>query len=195
MSSEDIKQSFVNQAAKDKFKLVFDIPPILKQVQSKYNRDNRTVIPDSVQFTITGTAVPAVTVPGTEVRYVGSTLYVSSHNKNSYPPVEVKFAIDSQYNNYWCIYQWLNLLHDQKTGQYNERNIQIDGNFLDYQTDISIYGLDEYGKERIKFTYTKAFPTQIGEIDYDHQAEGDVQIKSGFTFLFSQLHTELLMQE
>lgn len=190
--SEDIKQSFVNQAARDKFKLVFDIPPILKEIQSKYVRGNETILPDTVQFTIYGTAVPEVTVPGVEVNYAGSTLYVSSHAKNPYPPIEVKFAVDSQYNNYWCIYQWLNLLHDEKRGTYNTRNIQVDGNFLDYQTNLTIFGLDEYGNERIKWTYTKAFPTSVKGIEYDHQADGDVRIDSGFTFVYSQIHTEMV---
>lgn len=192
---QEIKQSPLNQAAKDKFLLVFDVPPILKEFSTKHTRNNKTVIPDNVQFSIFGTSVPDITVPGIETRYAGSTLYVSSHSKNSYPPVEVSFAVDGLYNNYWCIYQWLNLLHDQKSGEYNTRNISIDANFNDYQTDLTIYGLDDYGKKRIKFTYKKAFPTTLKGLNYDYQPGGDMRLVSGFVFLYSQLHTELIDQE
>lgn len=190
--SEEIRQSPLNQAAKDKFLLVFDLPPILKTFSKTYERNNSSVIPDNVQFSIWGTSVPEITVPGVETRYSGSTLYVSSHSKNSYPPVSIDFAIDDQYNNYWCIYQWLNLMHDQKTGQYDERQVFVDANFNDYQTDITVYGLDEYGKKKIKFVYKKAFPTTLKGIEYNYQATGDMRITSGFVFLYSQLHVELL---
>jgi len=172
--------------------LVFDIPPILKQIQRKYERNNDTIIPDTVQFSVYGTTVPGVTVKGTPARFAGDTLYVSSHSKDPYPPVNVKFAVDSGYNNYWVVYQWLNLLHDQKTGRYNENNLPIDGNFSDYQTDITVYGLDEYKNKVIQFKYTKCFPTSIQDVEFDETSTGEMEIQCGFTFLFSQMHVELL---
>lgn len=192
MAINTLPQSILNKARNDKFLLVFDVPPILKNFSKQINgeRNNRTIIPDSVQFSIFGTIVPEITVPAIENRYAGNTLYVSSNSKNSYPPVNVKFAIDNEYNNYWTIYQWLNLLHDQKEGRYNARNIEVDKNFSDYQTDLTIYGLDEYNNKRIKFNYTKAFPTSVDTIDFNYQ--GGEEIVSGFTFVYSQLHTELL---
>jgi hypothetical protein len=187
----------LNKARKDKFLLVFDLPPILKSISTKYNispyqRDNTHLNPDSVQFSIFGSTVPEITVKGVQARYSGSTLYVSSHSKEPFPPLNVKFVVDSQYNNYWAIYQWLNLLHDQKTGIYNQQNIPVDSNFNDYMTDITIYGLDEYGKKVIKFIYTKSFITTLDPIEYDQKGAEGEEITSGFTFLYSQLHTELV---
>lgn len=186
------QQSALNKSRNDKFLLVFDVPPILKKFAKPFNseRDNNYVIPDSVQFSIFGTVVPEITVPAVETRYGGNTLYVSSNSKNSYPPVNVKFAIDNQYNNYWTIYQWLNLLHDEREGRYNAKDIQIDKNFSDYQTNLTIYGLDEFNNKTIKFNYIKAFPTSIDTIDYNYQ-NGD-EIISGFVFVYSQMHVELL---
>lgn len=189
-----IKSSYLNKAREDKFLLVFDLPPILKPSMSVYQRDNTHLNPDSVQFSIFGSMVPPITVKGVESRFAGSTLYMSSHSKDSYPPVNIKFAIDSMYNNYWTIYQWLNLLHDQKTGVYNQQNLPVDSNFNDYMTDLTIFGKDEFGKNRIKFVYKKAFPTTLDQITYDQQSETGKEIVSGFTFLYSQLHTELIWQ-
>lgn len=192
MAINTIQQSVLNKARNDKFLLVFDLPPILKNISKQITgeRSNKTVIPDSVQFSIFGTVVPEITVPAIENRYAGNTLYVSSHSKNSYPPVSVKFAIDNEYNNYWTIYQWLNLLHDQKDGRYNARQISVDDSFSDYQTILTIYGLDEFNNKRIKFNYVKAFPTSIDTIDYNYQNSDE--IVSGFTFVYAQMHTELL---
>ena len=39
-------------------------------------------------------------------------------------------------------------------------------------------------------TYTKAFPTTIDTIDYNYQNPDE--ISSGFTFVYSQLHTEVM---
>ncbi len=192
----EVRQSILNKARADKFKLVFDLPPILKPIAKKYNRNDKTIIPDSVQFSVFGTVVPEITVKGIETRFAGSTLYVSSFSKDSYPPVNIKFVVDSMYNNYHTIYRWLNLLHDEKTGIYNQQGLVAeDANFNDYQTDLTVYGLDEYGKKRISFTYTKAFPTTLDGITYNQQSDQGEEIQSGFTFLYSQMHLNLLDEQ
>tara|TARA_R110002020_G_scaffold150063_1_gene326572 strand:- start:66 stop:647 length:582 start_codon:yes stop_codon:yes gene_type:complete len=191
MATNSMQQSVLNKSRSDKFLLIFDIPPILREFNKKFNQDNLSIISDSVQFSIFGTAVPEITVPAVETRYAGNTLYVSSHGKNPYPPVDVKFNIDNEYKNYWVMYQWLNLLHDQYEGRYNVREInEYDPDFQDYQTNLTIYGKDEFNNNRIKFTYTKAFPTTIDTIDYNYQSPGE--IASGFSFVYSQLHTEVI---
>ena len=193
MATNSMQQAMLNKSRADKFLLVFDVPPILKEFSKKFNQTNSTIIPDSVQYSIFGTAVPEITVPAMENRYAGSTLYVSSHSKNPYPPVSVSFNVDNEYKNYWVIYQWLNLLHSEYEGRYNEREINTnagDPTFKDYQTDLTIYGKDEFNNNRIKFTYTKAFPTTVEGVEYNYQNPDE--IKSGFTFVYSQLHTEVL---
>jgi len=193
MARNTMQQAVLNKSRADKFSLVFDIPPILKEFNKKFNQNNLSIISDSVQFSIFGTAVPEVTVAAEETRYAGSTLYVSSHSKSPYPPVSVKFNVDNEYKNYWVVYQWLNLLHDQYQGRYNAREINAgsrEPTFKDYQTNLTIYGKDEFNNNRIKFTYTKAFPTSVEAIDYNYQTPDE--ITSGFTFVYSQLHTEVM---
>lgn len=190
MSTNFYKQSTLNKSRADKFRLVFSIPLALRKINKRSTRSTNTIIEDSMQLSVFGTLVPEIVVPALEIRYAGSTLYNSTHSKNSYPPVTVNFTIDNEYNNYWVIYKWLNLLHDEKTGLFDKTNLITDDVFLDYQTDISIFGLDEFENNRIKFTYTKAFPTAVGGITYNYQNSEEIQ--SSFTFVYSQLHTELL---
>jgi hypothetical protein len=192
--SDITQQSFLNKAREDKFLLVFDVPPILKPSISDYTRSNKTFDPNSVQFSIFGTMVPQITVKGVETRFSGSTLYISSFSKDSPEPVSIDFKVDSMFSNYWVIYSWLNLLHDQKTGVYNQGNIPVDGNFNDYMVDMTIYGLDEYGKKRIKFVYKKAFPTTLNELKFNQQGSEGAELVSGFTFLYSQMHVELVKE-
>jgi hypothetical protein len=183
------KQSVLNKSRVDKFRLVFQVPNALKG-SSGINRSNSTVIQDSMQFSIFGTVVPTITVPALEIRYSGSTLYNSSHSKSPYPPVTVNFTVDNEYTNYWVIYKWLDLLHSQREGIFDENNVIGDNIFTDYQTDLTIYGLDEFENEKIQFTYTKAFPTDLGGISYNYRESNEIE--SSFTFVYSQLHTHLL---
>lgn len=190
MSSNFYQQSTLNKSRTDKFRMVFTIPAALRKINRKQERSNFTIKEDTMQLSIYGTIVPEIIVPALLIRYAGSTLYNSSHSREPYPAVTVKFTIDNEYNNYWVIYKWLNLLHDEKTGTFDKTNLISDDVFLDYQSNISIYGLDEYENNRIKFTYTKAFPTAIGGVTYDYRDGAEIQ--SSFTFVYSQLHTELL---
>tara|TARA_R110000851_G_scaffold283411_1_gene436972 strand:- start:50 stop:640 length:591 start_codon:yes stop_codon:yes gene_type:complete len=194
MARNTMQQAMLNKSRADKFLLVFDVPPILRDINKNFTQDqsNTTLISDSVQFSIFGAAVPEITVAAQETRYAGSTLYVSSHSKDPFPPVTVQFNVDNEYKNYWVIYQWLNLLHDQYEGRYNQRelNLSKDPDFRDYQTNLTIFGKDEFNNNRIKFTYTKAFPTTIEAVNYNYQNADE--ITSGFTFVYSQLHTEVI---
>ena len=51
-----MQQAMLNKSRADKFLLVFDVPPILKQFSKKFKQSNTTLIPDSVQFSIFGAA-------------------------------------------------------------------------------------------------------------------------------------------
>ena len=78
--SNTYQQSSLNKSRIDKFKLVFQVPNALKSINGNV-RSNSKVIQDTMQFAIYGTVVPTITVPALEIRYGGSTLYNSSHNK------------------------------------------------------------------------------------------------------------------
>ena len=80
-------------------------------------------------------------------------------------------------------------MHDDKTGLYDADNL-VSSEYSNYQTDMTIYGVDEYENKRIQFTYTKAFPTVLGNIAYNYRDAAE--INTSMTFVYSQLHTKLL---
>ena len=59
-----------------------------------------------------------------------------------------------------------------------------------YQTDLTVYGKDEFDKNIIKFTYTKAFPVSLGSIDYNYRDPGEME--TTFEFAFSQFFASLI---
>lgn len=62
--------------------------------------------------------------------------------------------------------------------------------YPDYQIDLTLFGIDEYNNKKIKFTYTDAFITNLGEIAYNYR-DSD-QAECSVNFAFSQLHAELV---
>ena len=60
-----INQSQFNKSRLDKFLLVLNLPPILKDINNDYlgSRKNTGIIENSLQFSVYGTVVPAIQVP------------------------------------------------------------------------------------------------------------------------------------
>lgn len=187
--SEIIQQTYLNKNRKDKFYFTLNLPNALKRINSTTERTDNKINLDSLQFSVYGSIVPKIEKPAVEIRYAGNTLYNSAHSINSYPPVTVSFTIDNRFNNYWAIYSWLNLMHDQELGVFDSRNLITDKRFENYQSDFILTALDEFDNPVANFTYHKAFPTELGEIEFNYRS-GD-EITCSFTFVYSQLKLNL----
>jgi hypothetical protein len=55
-----------------------------------------------------------------------------------------------------------------------------------------MYALDEYDNKVAEFKYTKAFPTSLDSLEYDKSATNEMELQSGFTCLFSQMHIQVM---
>lgn len=187
--SDIIQQTVLNKSRKDKFLFTLNLPNALKNKNSSTERDDRKINLDSLQFSVFGTVIPKIEKPAVEIRYSGNTLYNSAHSINSYPPVTVNFTIDNRFNNYWAVYSWLNLMHDQVEGIYDKEGSIIDGKFENYQADLILTTLDEFDKPVVFFTYTKAFPVELGEVELNYR--NPEEITCSFTFVYSQLKLNL----
>jgi len=201
-----INQSQFNKSRLDKFLLVFNLPPVLKDISKQYlgARENTVVIEDSLQFSVYGSVVPSIKVPEENLGYAGQSFKISKHSRPPYENVKVNFTIDNEFNNYWVIYKWLDLLNDEKTSQFNGKGILKTANVSTkeknqnktstspdlYQTDITLYALDEFDKNKVKFVYTNAFPVDLGGINFNYRESGEIE--TTFEFAFSQLLVELV---
>ena len=190
--STNYTQSPFNKERKDKFVLVVPTPKVLKDDVSKTVRENKFVNPDAVQFSIYGSIIPEVSVPEVEVRYSGQNLHVTSHNRPTYPPIEVNFTIDNRFSNYWFVYKWLDKMQDDYKGYFNPDKDYKDGTVVEdlYMANFTIYALDEYNKKVAQFDFTKGFPTKLGGINYSYRDPGEIE--SSFTLAYSQFTVKLL---
>jgi len=201
-----IDQSTFNKSRLDKFLLVLNLPPVLKNISTNdlAGRGNNSLIGDSLQFSVYGSVIPSVNVPEETLGYGGQAYKISTNNRPAYDNVNVNFTVDNNFNNYWVIYKWLDYMNDEKLSKFNGKEITTTPNVSPkelkqnktlvpptlYQTDLTIYGLDEFDKEKIKFTYTKAFPVTLGSINYNYRDAGEIE--TSFEFAFSQLLVDLV---
>jgi hypothetical protein len=193
-----MNQAILNKSRNDKFLLVLDIPIELKKrfdavLGKKYNAD-------TIQFTTFGSPVPAVSVPSIDVPYDGQVYKASSLSRPSYQPLNIRFFVDNGYQNYWLIWQWLNMFNNAKEStsligveevpRGNRIDVNLGISMKDLVSIFSIYALDEYNNKIVSFTYNHAFPVSLGEINYSHQDPSEITSVVGFAF--NQLEVKLL---
>ena len=183
-------QSFLNKSRKDKFTLTLTLPEALRPLNKKFQRNNTNLDLNTLQFSIYGIVVPKNNIPSEEVRYSGSTVYVSSHNKPSYEPLSVNFTIDNQFSNYWVIHKWLDLLRNEKSGIYEGELTEKDKGLGQYTTDFTITAKDEFHNDVIQWKYKSAFPISLGEINYNYRDASEIE--TTFEFVFRRIETILL---
>lgn len=182
----EINQSVLNKSRKDKFLMVLSLPQALLDIKSS-SRSNVKVDFNTLQFTIKGSPVPDIVVPALGLKYAGQEIKVSSHARNSYESVFVDFTVDNLYRNWWVIYQWLDILNDEKHSHYNENDFakhEAWEAMKDYTANFTIYGLDEYNNPVIRFDYEGAFPLSLTSPKYDDKSSEEISSKFEFAFSF-----------
>ena len=119
---------------------------------------------------------------------------VTSYARPAWTSVTVNFTVDNSYNNWWVLYYWLDLINNSTEGTFNYNNLigtdSIAKKTTQYQSNITVYGLDEYNNKKIQFDYLHAFITGLGDLTYSYREAGEIE--SSFTFAFGQLETKLL---
>lgn len=204
----DIQQSILNKNRKDKFLLVLNLPDALKKIDrsGQNTRDSEYLNFDTLQYSVHGTVVPVTTVLSTTLAYAGQNLNLTTGKREPYSEVSVNFTVDNSYNNWWVLWKWLSFINNAKTSTLDNEDLvkfasmstaantkflfTSTGNLQPYQTNITVYGLDEYNNKKIQWNYSKAFITKLDGINYSYR--DPELIESSFTFSFSQLVAELL---
>jgi hypothetical protein len=184
----------LNKQTVDRFLLVLDIPPGLRHLKTNNVRTNNLINLNSMQFTVFGSVVPNIEVNYSVERFHGQSFAISKHSKTPPSPITIRFQIDNNFNNYWFIYKWLDYISDEREGLYdakNQQRIMKDLPGIPYQTNLSIFALDEYQQAKtIRFDYTYAFPVSLAGFDWSYKE--DNIITSSFSFMYSQFKAELL---
>lgn len=191
---EYISQSVLNKSKKDKFVFVLTLPDAMKDIAYSLpeNRQDDRVIPDTLQFSVYGAVVPGVRVDSGEIRYSGQAVKFSTHSRPAYDNVTVNFTIDNRFNNYWVIWKWLEILNDDRDAIFmKQKRVEVNESmFKQYQGSATMYALDEYNKQTMKFDYQGLLPVSLGNIDYNYRTADNID--TTFEFSFSKLTPILL---
>lgn len=192
--SDLIQQSLYNKSRKDKFLFVLTLPKAMKDIEysTPQSRSNTNIVPSTLQFSVYGAVLPPITVDSGEVRYSGQAVRFSSHSRPVYPNITVNFTVDNRFNNYWVIWKWLDIMNDSSAAIFNSsRDMEVkESMFEQYQGAATLFALDEYNKQTIKFDYFGVLPVSLGQVDYNYRTTD--QIDTTFEFSFSKLTPTLL---
>lgn len=186
--------SDINVARIDKFLLVIDLPQCFNSIKVtkdvECSRNCSYIDQNRLQMNIYGNVIPDISVPKIDKPFGGQVVTVTSHSRPVYPPVTVNFTIDSNYDNYYVIYKWLDILNDDGLSCYDgKKQVRGSGHLPDYSTTFVVYALDEYNRKTARWDFYGAFPIALGSINYNKREE--VEIESTFQFSFSFLKMSL----
>jgi hypothetical protein len=185
-SANPTSQSPLNISSKDKFYLSMDLPTILR----KYAATDPNLSINPILMTVHGTVVPDISVPEVDMRFQGQNLHLSTYARPSYPGITINYTIDSQYNNYYVFWRWLDVMNlaieDYYGGTSSQNQALAQEDQFEYQTTITITALNEYNEPILDFIYSKAFLSSLGGITYSYR-EGQTLMEGSATFHFSQL--------
>ena len=192
-------QTALNRSRNDKFIIVIDLP---KKLKTKYdNVLNKNENADSLQFSIFGSPVPEIKVPAMDLPYGGQVYKASSVSRPVYNDLNIKFLVDNGYQNYWVLWNWLNLFNDSTTGDtelsqaihvplLKDEHIYLKSPMREFTSNFHIFGMDEYNNKIISFRYRDAFPVSLSEINFNNQDSNE--ITCNVSFAFNQLEVNLL---
>ena len=196
-------QSVLNKQRLDKFRMILTLPPILRDIDSKdWDAITKDVINvDSVQFSLHSATIPDVSIPSKSLPTMGQTVKVTSQNREAYDPVSCKYVIDNRFRNYWVLWKWLDLLNKVRESGVDDQiahpttyngdgQIEKTDNYLDYQTIISIYPLDEYNEPICEFKFHNSFPIKLSGLNFEFQDSS--QVEGTFDFEFSQMEVVMV---
>lgn len=198
MSDEKIIQSTespLNKTFADKFYFIFELPEALKNIKTKKTlvKSGLGINKKTVQWSIIKAEVPNINIKANPINYAGGTLHVSSHTKSPYDPFKITFKVDSNWLNYFTIYEWINFIYGEKEGHFDEENLTDSKSFNSYAVPVSIVGLDEYNNPAIQWIFTYAFPTDLSAISLDYTSTEEIEFSA--TFVFSQMRIRNILYD
>ena len=194
-----IQQSIFNKALKDKFLLILNLPKCIKDLQVNNIQESGFINLDQLQFSIFSAPSPVIGIEAIPLNQQGQVYNITSQRRNAYSPMQVNYTVDNQYGNYFVLWKWMEFINDPRNSGMNEYfkrksspEIKFD-KYLDYQSNITVYALDEYHKNIAKWDYFNCFPTFLGDISYNYRLPEEAECR--FNFIYSQLVFSLITEK
>lgn len=176
--------SNLNRAYNDKFLFSANLPDALKNVKNRYIQlaQESGITRDVIDFSLIGVNIPTITTRSENLKYAGSSVNVSTHTRDPYDPLTIKFTIDNRYSNYLTIYTWLNFIYDANAGYFDSHNLSKTHDITSYQCNISVTALNDYQEPVIQWIFTHAYPSKLDALEYDYQKGAEIPCSATFEF-------------
>lgn len=191
----NLEESDLNRALADKFIFVFDLPCIMKNLETTGDqRQCGYINQEKVRINIRSANIPSVEVESKKLPYSGHTFKVSSHARTDYIPLNLNMFIDKLWDNYWLCWKWLDILCHHEQGFFDQNSTltptSSKGVPKEYMTTMSLIVLDGYNQPKAQFNYENCFITSLGAVQVDFQQTDE--LSCDVVFDYSRLSMELL---
>ena len=186
------QQSQLNVTREDKFRLVIDIPNILKPLLRKEERYCHGGNLERLEMSIWGYVIPEFKINVTTQPYGGQNLQFSGLSRPVYPSLDVNFTVDNRFDNYYLLYKWLDIQNDDSDSTFDAKRLDVNsrGYLDDYASTFTVYALDEYEKPTAKWDYKGAFPSSLAAVNINSRKNGELECKVSFNY--SQIKMSLV---
>lgn len=134
---------------------------------------------EKFKLNITNLTLPGVTLEETYIPFNGTKIYDAIGVE--YDSLQVSSLVDSNYENYFTIYDWM-------MGIYNGFN-KFGGAWNGMQTEADLHLLDSFGKLIRGITFHNIWPVSMGAVDLSYQDSEKMNMDITFRFDFMKKST------
>lgn len=131
---------------------------------------------ESVNYFITNTALPSLTMNGVETAFQNNQIQLPS-DRVDYDPLNVTFLVDEDLANYISLNRWM----------YNFKTTERP---IDHMKDIKLHLLTNNLNPLLTVTYYGAFPVMLGEIPLETGVADATPIILSATFKYQYFEFE-----
>jgi len=155
----------LNKAVSSNYELIFPILPITEKPKDM----------DIFSLNIHGTIIPSMTVGTVEPSWQNAS-FPMAIAPVTFEPWSVDFTVDSDFCNWFILYQWLLFINNPFTGKatsLEEYSVRASLNFINNDKQ-SVMSIDIYN----------IYPTSLNEVSLSHR-DGEINLDCNVNFNYS----------
>ena len=162
----------LNKATGNSFELIFPKVPV------------RSRVSDSESFTmnIHGTVIPSISMNTVDMNWQGGIVSMATA-PITFETWFVNFAVDSNFDNWFIMYDWLTLMSNNKTHYDHLRN--------EYWVDAALKLRDNNDNIIADIVFINLFPTLLNEVALSYR-DGYANLESGVNFNYTRYEAKKL---
>ena len=140
----------------------------------------------NTNFFVQNVDVPSVAIGDAPVasQYLN---YSLAGGQVRYDPLTITIGLDTDFNNYFEIYEWIQGLAGTYSGPHYDELIAQDGQPY---SDAQLIILTSSNEPNIKFTFIDTFPTGLGQISFNSTLSDVEYVTTDITFNYKYFTVE-----